>query len=115
MQEGARDKFLANYREDWILPLTPEERRVFPSLEACVSCGLCTSECLLASPPGNLCGEIRVDPRILAVAYARSTPEFPAARDLIKQCNDCGLCEEVCPTDTPLKKLAKFIADKLAA
>jgi succinate dehydrogenase/fumarate reductase-like Fe-S protein len=108
-------RFLANYREDWILPLTPEERSVFPNLQACVSCGLCTSECLLSAPPGNLSGQIRLDPRLLAVAYARSTPAFWAARDLLEKCDACGLCEEVCPTDTPLKRLAKLVADKLGA
>ncbi len=114
-QEEELGKFFANYREDGILPLTPEERAAFPSLQACVSCGLCTSECLLTAPPGNLSGEIRLDPRLLAVAYSRSTPEFWAVRDLLEKCDVCGLCEEVCPTDTPLKRLANFIAGKLAA
>lgn len=114
-KEDALAKFMANYREDRILPLTPEERAAFPGFQACVSCGLCTAECVLTRPAGEAASEKRLDPRALAVSYARAIPEFRAARELLETCDACGLCEEVCPTDTPLKRLARFITDKLEA
>jgi len=112
--ENGLGKFLRNYREDHILPLTPEERAVFPSFEACVSCGLCTAECVLTRPAGSLSAGATLDPRALAISYARSIPEFWAARDIVRRCQGCGLCEEVCPTDTPLKRMVRFMADKMA-
>jgi succinate dehydrogenase/fumarate reductase-like Fe-S protein len=111
--EGELSKFLHNYRDDHTLPLTPEEREVFPSFEVCVSCGLCTATCLLTAAPGNLSGSTRIDPRTLAIAYSRSIPDFWTARELVEKCRDCGLCEEICPTDAPLKRMMRFMTEKL--
>jgi succinate dehydrogenase/fumarate reductase-like Fe-S protein len=110
--EGQLDKFLDTYRGDRIFPVTPDERAAMPSFQACVSCGLCTNECVLTAPPGDLLGSVRIDPRDLAVAYSRSVPEFWSARDLVEACEGCGLCEEICPTDTPLKRIVRFIMEK---
>lgn len=112
--EYGLDKFLRNYREDHILPLTPEERAIFPGFQACVSCGLCTSQCALTRPAGRVSADAQLDPRALAVSYTRSIPEFWAARDIVRQCASCGLCEEVCPTGTPLRRMVRFMADKMA-
>jgi succinate dehydrogenase/fumarate reductase-like Fe-S protein len=112
--ENGLDKFLRNYREDHILPLTPEERAVFPSFQACISCGLCTAECVLTRPAGRIAADAPLDPRAIAISYSRAIPEFWAARDIVRRCQSCGLCEEVCPTGAPLKRMVRFMADKMA-
>ena len=112
-QEGALDKFLENYRADRILPYSPRERAALPDFQSCVSCGLCSNECVLSSSPGDLLQGNPVDPRLLAVAYTRSIPEFWSAREIIERCKECNLCEEICPTDTPLKGIVRFAADKI--
>lgn len=106
------DKFLDNYRADRILPLTPEERAALPDMQACVSCGLCTATCVLTAPPGNLTETPLIDPRAVAVSYSRAIPEFWALRGVVERCRECGLCEDVCPTDTPLLRMVRFIDDK---
>ncbi|MFQ5457164.1 MAG: 4Fe-4S dicluster domain-containing protein [Myxococcota bacterium] len=111
-QEGELDKFLDNYRGDRILPFTPEERAALPGFQSCVSCGLCTNACLLAASPGNLLSGHTVDPRLVAVAWSRAIPEFWSAQGLLEHCKECRLCEEICPTDTPLKRMVRFAADK---
>lgn len=112
-QEGELDKFLENYRADRILPYTPAERAALPGFQSCVSCGLCTNECILSSSPGDLLRGSAVDPRLLAVAYTRSIPELWSAREIMARCKECNLCEEICPTDTPLKRIVRFAADKI--
>ena len=62
------EKFLRNYREDHILPLTPEERSLSPSFQACVSCGLCTAECVITRPAGGIAADAPLDPRAIAIS-----------------------------------------------
>jgi len=109
---GGLDKFLDNYRADRILPLTPEERAVLPDFQGCVSCGLCTSACVLTAAPGKLLETAPIDPRAVAVSYARSIPDFWSLRGVVERCRECSLCEEICPTDTPLLRMVRFMDEK---
>ena len=104
------DRFLENYREDFIRPLNATESSLVPQFQRCTNCGLCGAVCPLETEPID---EISLPANRLVAADWR---DLTAHRLIQKsafsltQCASCGECEAVCPERIPIRKLAKLVA-----
>ena len=76
----------------------------------CVKCFGCRNVC-----PMCFCNECTLEEELL-VGKGEVPPENPTfhlvrAMHMVGRCIDCGLCEEACPADIPLRTLYKKIAE----
>lgn len=103
-------RFIENYRDDHLQPLTPAEREMLPGWQRCTNCGLCEAVCPLDSAP--------LDPAGLSFnRLANSAWRDPTAHRLVAasaarlvDCEPCGRCEAICPEEIPLRELARAVA-----
>ena len=105
-------RFLANYATEGLLPMTDAGRQVLQGAARCIHCGLCEAydPALSALPRTAYDGA-----SLLAVAYARATPDLPHARTVLAQLTDAQLegGEAVCPTRVPLRAIAAHLRSEL--
>ena len=110
---NARDRFLQNYADDRLAPLTEQQRQQLSRFSRCICCGLCDTVChnLRASRCHLFNG-----PSDLACSLGCSMPDFDLPDEYLAQwraCGDCRECEEICPSGVPLRELAAFVEGSL--
>jgi formate dehydrogenase subunit beta len=86
----------------------PAERLSFwmESFSKCIKCMGCRNVC-----PMCFCKECALDnPDLVSKASEPDIPIFHLIRaaDMADRCVDCGMCEEICPADIPLRQLYRF-------
>lgn len=106
--------FRDNYDADGLPPVTADERRAMPAFQRCIACGLCDrgeSE-RMARSGGAYRGVMN-----LMLAGARSMPDYRAAAYSFSFVSDRALAEKeaLCPTEVPMRAIARFVRDKAAA
>jgi hypothetical protein len=104
-------RFRDNYAADGLAPLTAEQRATMQTFGGCIACGLCDrgeSE-RIAKSGGAYPGVMQ-----LILAASRSMPDFGAAAVGFAHVPDEVLAEKelICPTEVPMRKIAKFVKDK---
>jgi formate dehydrogenase (coenzyme F420) beta subunit len=96
------------------LPVAERFRYWMEHFERCVKCYGCRNVC-----PMCFCRECSLEEADLIQTGGLPTenPIFHLTRavHMAGRCIDCGLCEEACPADIPLRALYKKVADILAA
>jgi hypothetical protein len=107
------DAFRANYDADRLPPLSAEEREVLGTFGRCIACGLCDrgEGPRVAASQGAYRGIMP-----LVLAGSRSMPDFETAALGFSHVPLEVLAEKelVCPTGVPLRRIARFVADKAA-
>jgi succinate dehydrogenase/fumarate reductase-like Fe-S protein len=105
--------FRSNYAADRLPPVTPDERRLLPTLSGCIACGLCdVGEGVRAAASGGS----YVGTMDLMLATSRSMPDYDAAVRSFAQVSDERLAEleARCPAAVPMRKVAAFVRAKAA-
>lgn len=92
-----KEKFLANYGPEGLIPTSLDDRKVLGGASRCVHCGLCE----LFVPGASL----------LPVVYARATPNLRRARSEFAGGPPPSFhaAEQVCPTRVPLGAIFAYI------
>ena len=103
--------FLSFYREDRIPPVSRGEKELIRLTSRCITCGLCDTRCpsLTSFDQSQFLGP-SFWPHL-----SRSVPNFTAVSLPLQGCEECGACEEVCPTKVPLLSLLEYIKEKSRA
>ncbi len=106
----AQSAEVAGYNE---LPLAERFKVWMEHFDRCVKCYGCRNVC-----PMCFCKECSLEETTL-VAKGKLPTENPVfhltrAVHMAGRCIDCGLCEEACPADIPLRALYKKVADIVA-
>jgi succinate dehydrogenase/fumarate reductase-like Fe-S protein len=103
--------FRRSYAPDRLPPVTPEERRVLPTLSGCIACGLCDvgEGARIARSGGVYAGVMD-----LMLASSRSMPDYDAAARSFAAIGDDRLAEleTRCPAHVPMRKVAAFVRAK---
>jgi len=86
-------KFLDNYSEDRLAPLSAEESAKLPEYQKCINCGACAGVCPVYSP--STAGDYRA-PDSITAALTRSYPDLGEASDAVYNCTQCGACALAC-------------------
>jgi hypothetical protein len=101
-------RFVQNYRQDRLLPLSTHEQRSLPSISGCIACGRCADSyaaCGGAGEPvfGGLMG--------FMLSSTRSMPDFEAAAQSVERFDDAWLqrLEQRCPAAIPFREVAAFV------
>ncbi len=94
---GGLERFLLNFGEDGLLPLTQEQEESLLGASRCIHCGFCEAVC-----------PIPID---LWMKYSRALSLAPeAARSSPPGCGrDCQLCEEHCPVGVPIHRISAVL------
>ncbi len=111
-ERSGKDKFLANYGPEGLVPMSAEDRQVLRGASRCIHCGLCDAyDLALAALPRTTYGGAS----LLPVAYSRATPDLPRARAAIERVSPAELsrAEAVCPTRVPLRQIDHYLRRKL--
>jgi hypothetical protein len=92
-------------------PVTPDERRVLPTLGGCIACGLCD---VGEGPRIARSGGVYVGVMDLMLASSRSMPDYDAAARSFAAIGDDRLAEleTRCPAHVPMRKVAAFVRAK---
>ncbi len=95
--DGGEARFLLNFAEEGMAPLTADEGRTVLALSNCIYCGLCEAVC--PSPVDRW------------PAYTRALDlAADAAQDIPASCPaECLECAKICPTRVPLKDIPAFV------
>lgn len=106
---NAKDRFLQNYADDKLVPLTERQRQRLSAFSRCLCCGLCDTVCenLPASRRHLFNG-----PSDLACNLSCSMPDFALAGPYLdgwRECGDCTMCEDICPAGVPLREMVAFV------
>jgi len=103
--------FRRSYAPDRLPPVTPDERRVLPTLGGCIACGLCDvgEGARIARSGGVYAGVMD-----LMLASSRSMPDYDAAARSFAAVGDERLAqlETRCPAQVPMRKVAAFVRAK---
>ncbi len=105
--------FRLSYAPDRLPPVTPDERRVLPTLGGCIACGLCDAgEAAAITRSGGLYRGV-MD---LMLASSRSMPDYDAAARSFEAVGDERLAalEPRCPARVPMRRVAAFVRAKAA-
>ena len=112
---AARERFLQNYADDRLAPLSPQQRQALSRFSRCVCCGLCDTVCQnLPTSRRHLFN----GPSDLAGCHTRSLPDYHLlgpSLDNWHTCDRCTHCEDVCPSGVPLRDLARLVTEIMAA
>lgn len=94
---GGAERFIENYSEEGMGPLSESEADLVHDLSQCIYCGLCEAVCPTRGDQW--------------VAYTRALAEARhAAKVVPAACPEgCRQCAEVCPTKVPLHRIPAFI------
>jgi succinate dehydrogenase/fumarate reductase-like Fe-S protein len=107
------EAFRRNYAADRLPPVSPEERRLLPTLGGCIACGLCDvgEGDSIAASRGEYAGTMD-----LMLASSRSMPDYDAAALSFARVSDERLAqlEARCPARVPMRKVAAFVRTKAA-
>lgn len=103
--------FRRSYAPDRLPPVTPDERRVLPTLGGCIACGLCDvgEGARIARAGGVYAGVMD-----LMLASSRSMPDYDAAARSFAAIGDDRLAEleTRCPAHVPMRRVAAFVRAK---
>jgi hypothetical protein len=105
--------FRLSYAPDRLPPVTPEERRVLPTLGGCIACGICDiGEAAAIARSGGLYRGV-MD---LMLASSRSMPDYDDAARSFDAVGDEHLAalETRCPAHVPMCRVAAFVRAKAA-
>jgi succinate dehydrogenase/fumarate reductase-like Fe-S protein len=97
-----RERFLAAYQSEGLLPTRPEDREIRQAASACISCGLCEIGCSPAESPVALCG---MGLHAAFRLYSRSDMALSRASDDLVAYPASGSFEGVCPTGVPISRI----------
>jgi succinate dehydrogenase/fumarate reductase-like Fe-S protein len=109
-----KERFLANYAPEGLLPTLPEDRSLGEAASACIACGLCEPCCDLAGAvPAIRAMGLHAAFRL----YSKSSAELPYAADALAACLSCAsaACEAACPTGVPIAAVVRRLAARAAA
>lgn len=107
-----RDKFLAHYAPEGLVPTTPADKAMLAAAGRCIHCGLCDAfDGQLARLPKAVYGGAALVP----LQYARSSVELVHAGAAIRAIDPEAYrdAEAVCPTRVPLVALAGWLKERL--
>lgn len=103
--------FRRSYAPDRLPPVTPDERRVLPTLGGCIACGLCD-----VGEGGRIVRSRGVYGGVmdLMLASSRSMPDYDAAALSFAAIGDDRLAEleARCPAHVPMRAVAAFVRAK---
>jgi hypothetical protein len=105
--------FRLSYAPDRLPPVTPDERRVLPTLGGCIACGICdVGEAAAIARSGGLYRGV-MD---LMLTSSRSMPDYDAAARSFAAVGDERLAtlEARCPARVPMRCVAAFVRAKAA-
>ena len=105
-----RERFLASYGAEGLLPTSPEDRRLGEAASRCIACGLCEPACVLAaSVPAARAMGLHAAFRL----YGRG-PDLPFAAEALEACLACAgpACEAACPTGVPIGAVVRRLAER---
>lgn len=109
---GGREKFLAHYAPEGLVPTTPADKAMLAAASRCIGCGLCDAfDGQLLRLPRQVYGGAS----LLPLQYARSSVELVHAREALERIDPDAYreAEAVCPTRVPLVNLAKWLGERL--
>lgn len=109
-KKSGYEKFFENYKEDNILSLTFEERANYNQFEKCINCNLCIDSCQVVK---NLGKDKFPGPALISNTLSRNLADLWTSSQVINLCLRCKGCENVCPTNVPVTKIASFINSKI--
>jgi ferredoxin len=112
-QRGSgRERFLASYAPEGLLPTAPEDRRLGEAASRCVACGLCEPCCDVPRSPALRALGLHAAFRL----SSRSTTELGFGAELFRACAACATptCDASCPTGVPIAALLKRFAARTA-
>lgn len=107
-KETGYRKFMDNFKQDDIVPITKEEAQIFSEMHKCIRCGICDSLC----ENGVELMSLSFTPSQIASTLSRSLPELKFNSESItklNECGDCTECYELCPTGIDIKMIANQI------
>lgn len=106
---GGTKRYLNNYAEDGIRPLSLDEAACFTELGGCIRCNLCDSLCDATRELKHLHGQ---GPSLIASTLSRNLPDIPKANiylDSFDDCEQCFACFDICPTGVPIRKIVELM------
>lgn len=108
---SGRDRFLANYAPEGLVPTQLEDQRIGEEASACIACGLCETACELtpALPAIRALG-LHAAFRL----YSRNAAELPLAREALESCAGCAGCDGLCPTGVPIARVLAHLRVRAA-
>ena len=99
-------RFQAAIAPEGFVPLTADQRAVFPAFMNCVHCGLCALACPeLRSVPMSAWD----DAWTFAGGASRSIDRAKLVAAQLSPCTSCEQCAAVCPTNVPIPLMAAFM------
>jgi succinate dehydrogenase/fumarate reductase-like Fe-S protein len=99
-------RFLGTVAPEGYVPLSPQEREIFPAFMRCVHCGLCSLSCpALRTAPASAWLETWT----FVAGPARSIDRAAVVLADLTPCADCGVCAAACPTGVPIPQLAAMV------
>ena len=103
-----RQRFLANYGPEGLIPLTEGDRRIIRGASRCINCGLCDSQDLALSAIPRT---VYQGASLLPVAFSRAAPQFPRLKLILESLRADSLerAEAICPTRVPLQALVNYV------
>jgi succinate dehydrogenase/fumarate reductase-like Fe-S protein len=112
-QRGSgRERFLASYGPEGLLPTAPEDRRLGEEAARCVACGLCEPCCDVLQPAALRALGLHAAFRL----SSRSTTELGFGAELFQACAACATpaCDGACPTGVPIAAILRRLAARTA-
>ena len=101
-------RFRAAIVPEGFVPLTREQRAVFPAFMNCVHCGLCALACPeLRDRPMSAWD----DAWTFAAGASRSIDRAPMVAAQLSPCTTCAECAAVCPTGVPIPLMAAVMKE----
>jgi Na+-translocating ferredoxin:NAD+ oxidoreductase RnfC subunit len=97
-----RERFLAAYQGEGLLPTRLEDREIRQAASACISCGLCENG---YSPGGDPVALHGMGIHAAFRLYTRSDMVLSRAGDDLAACPVSGTFEAVCPTGVPISRI----------